>query len=296
MSYIDWSAAYIKRAVTYFPPGIGDRLEAYIAGMSGIVNEIRAKAESQITVRTNDRTVCTGIEFSGADMRLLLRALCGNSLYSHSESLKEGFITTSDGIRAGIAGRAVTENGRIVSVADITTVNIRIPSRYPGAAGELAELLEGFGFRDGVLIYSPPSGGKTTLLRELTDVLSNRPNPVKIAVVDSRCEICSGLGEGCYDALLGYPRAKGMEIALRTLSPQMIICDEINTEDDVCAITEACGAGVPIVASVHGSHSDVLKRPIVQKLVSAGAFRALYGIEKKGITMSGKVTWTRDIK
>ena len=181
------------------------------------------------------------------------------------------------------------------AVCDITTVNIRIPSRFPGAAKELHSFMEGYNFRAGVLVYSPPSGGKTTLLRELCDSLSNMKNPIKVAVIDTRCEITPGLGKGCYDALLGYPRAKGIEIAIRALSPQLVLCDEINTAEDALAVEEAVGAGVPIVASAHGCHEDIMSRPVIKKLIKTGAFKALYGIEKRGAAISGKVTFTRDI-
>lgn len=286
---------YIYHATAYFTPNIKDKLIGCISSTCGIINEIRAKAGDEITLRTDNRIIRTGIGFSSDDMRLLVRALCGNSPYSHSETLKEGYIATSSGIRAGVAGRAVTENGKITGICDVTTVNIRIPARYPGAAKELCSLLESLSFKESILIYSPPSGGKTTLLRELTDELTNRSSPIKVAVVDSRCEITSGLGTGCFDTLLGYPRSKGIEIAIRTLSPQIIICDEIGGEADVKAIIEAAGAGVPIIATSHGTHEDVLCRKAVKELLDLNIFKALYGIEKKGVSIHGKITWTRNI-
>ena len=208
-----------------------------------------------------------------------MRAVSGNSLYSHSESIKEGFIVTSDGIRVGICGRAVCEGDRILSVNSFSAVVIRIPSRRPGLADELFALLSKENFRKNVLIYSPPGGGKTTLLRELVFRLSS--SGVRTAAVDSRYEICEGI-EGCgVVALSGYPRAKGVEIAQRCLSPDCVVCDEISSENDLDAVSKAASGGSAVVATCHAPTFEVAER---KTALSDGRalFDIYYGVGKSG--------------
>ena len=95
MTGSEYSDLYYKTALRYFPPRIQSSLEGFAVGI-GIINEIRVKSDGEITLRNDSRIIPTGILFTREDMKLLIRSLCGNSLYSHSESLKEGFITTAE--------------------------------------------------------------------------------------------------------------------------------------------------------------------------------------------------------
>ncbi len=272
--------ALTRRALSFLPVSIAKALENYISLSHDAIDEIRLRTGSFVFLRCSDRNVNTGIFCRQSDVDSTVRNLCGNSVYSHSESMKEGFISAGCGIRAGIAGRAVYDGGRMMGIADITSVAIRIPKRYPKAADELKKLLKTFDWRCSVLIFSPPAGGKTTVLRELCAAIGQMPSPKKVAVVDSRSEICGGLEGLPIDILEGFSRSKGMEIALRTLSPELIVCDEISTEDDVRAAIECKGAGVPIVATVHADEKDLFSREAVVKLRDAGVFDIFYGIKK----------------
>lgn len=268
-----------KEALSYLPLRLSDAVKAVSESAPVAVCEIRLRIRAPLIVNIGGEDVhCTEI-VTDEEMRYTVRALCGHSLYSHSETIREGYICTSGGLRAGVCGKAVTENGKIVSVTDISTVAIRIPHRVPGAGDAAYSAIEKGGFLRGVLVFSPPGIGKTTVLRELISLLGE--GGIRTAVVDSRYELAAGAEGIAADVLSGYPRAKGMEIAMRLLSPRVIVCDEISTADDLSAVIDCIGGGAAVAASVHGgSFGEVMTKPIVKELCAAGAFGSVIEISR----------------
>ncbi len=289
---------YEENAISFLPQHLGEAVRRSGALYRGGISEIRLRQDASLTLTARDKCISTSVRCSMDDITYTLRSLCGNSLYSHSETIKEGYICTDGGIRAGVCGRAVTDGGRIISVTDISSISIRIPHRVPGASDELCKYILEDTFR-GMLIYSPPGVGKTTALRELVARLASKPYCLRVAVVDTRFEICGGLsGDMTIDALSGYPRDKGMETALRTLSPQLIICDEIGSYEDSEAVKNSFGSGVPTVVTTHGSTADeVRKKAYIKELCDMGAFSHIIGLDRKNndfllsvSRLDGKVT------
>ena len=282
-------------AVSYLPIHLAEAVRKCTSFENGI-NEIRMTAGSEILITSQTGAERLSAICSFEDMRYTVRSLSGNSVYSHTETVKEGYITTSEGIRAGVAGRAVFENGRVTAVTDITSVVIRIPRRFPHAADELFALVKSFDCKGSILVYSPPGGGKTTLLRELAVKLCRENDPKRIAVADTRCELSGALDGLNACTLLAYPRHKGIEIAVRTLGAEIVICDEISSDDDVSAALECLGSGVALIASAHGTANDVFRREAVRKLHEKNLFSAYYGITTLGERVRGRITSARDVK
>lgn len=216
-------------------------------------------------------------------MNRVIDSLCHHSLYSHMETMVEGYIAMKEGFRVGVVGKAVCEEGRIKNLASISGLNIRIPAFFPNVACELYTRLEMSGFTKSLLLFSPPNMGKTTILRDLILLLSSGTPSRRVAVVDTRCEIETEYLRSAshVDFLSGYPRGKGIEIATRTLSPQYIICDEIGGFEEAESLLSAQNCGVPVVASAHAATLyELLSRKNIRILHDFGLFSEYVGIRK----------------
>lgn len=211
-------------------------------------------------------------------------SICSYSVHSHQDEMRNGYISLRGGHRAGICGTAVLSDGRIQAIREVTSINLRIARDIRGAADEVMQHT----FRQemgGVLIGGPPSSGKTTILRDLARQLASGTTGryLKVAVVDERGELGAvyegvpqnDLGPGC-DILSGYPKGEGILTAIRTLSPQVIICDEIGGQEDVTGMLDGLRCGVRVVASAHAeSLAELLEKKQITRLLLEGAFSTI---------------------
>ena len=205
--------------------------------------------------------------------------MCGYSVHSHAEDIANGFVTLEGGHRAGICGTAVYLSGAIKTLRDINTINLRIARENSSAADRLFKTL----FQDklnSVIIAGPPSSGKTTVLRDLARRLSGQDRMYKVAVVDERCEIAAvrggipqtDTGLNC-DVLSSYAKGDGIMSAVRSLSPDMIVCDEVGGIEEISAIEAGLNSGVMFAVSVHAcSREELIRRPQLRRLLMTFAF------------------------
>ena len=261
------------------------------AGGDGTVEEIRLRAGRAASLTVDGRNVMTSVVLTGERLTSILVHMCGGSLYAFDQTIREGYITLPEGVRVGVAGRAVCEEGRIIGVCEITGLCIRLPHVHRDVGREVCSLLrhlnQGGRGPQGILIYAPPGEGKTTLLRGVAVGLSGGDGqpPLRTVVVDTRGELgFETEGRGlCLDILRGYPRARGVEIATRTLSAQVIICDEIGDTDEALSLISTHHGGVPLIATAHGgSVGELLRRTGIRLLHEARLFGAYVGIRRDG--------------
>jgi stage III sporulation protein AA len=210
-----------------------------------------------------------------------------SSIYALEEELRNGYVTLPGGHRVGLVGRTVLEGGRIRTQRDLSGMNFRIARQVIGAADPLMPYLVDRTTRRprSLLVVSSPALGKTTLLRDIARQLSSGVPAMggrgwKVGVVDERSEIaacCDGVPQNDVgprsDVLDACPKAEGMAIMVRSMSPEVIVTDEIGIADDARAIEEARRSGVAVIASAHARDlEDAAARPVLRDIMASGVF------------------------
>ncbi len=233
-------------------------------------------SQSSVKVTLNDIEDCFNL-------------ICGHSVYTHQSGICNGYVTVQGGHRAGIVGTAVIHNGNINAIRDVSSINIRIAKQYKGIADNLFEKISGLEQKS-VIVAGPPSSGKTSVLRELARLFSSEPGGfMKTVIVDERDEIAACLNSIpqndvgiSSDVLSGYSKEKAVTIALRSMSPQNIIIDEITTDEEVAKIESGLNSGVNFYLSAHAcNRNELLRRKPVRKLLETGEFGAVAFMESK---------------
>lgn len=248
-----------------------------------IVEEIRLHSDRQTTLTCFGENLFTGIVLSRDEMQEILKKMCGGSLYAHVHTIAQGYLCLEDGIRVGVCGSAAIEDGRIIGVNAISGLTVRLPHRIEVNVDPIVPYLQGKSGK-GILIYAPPGVGKTTLLRELARRAASPLCGLRTVVVDTREELFYSLDEEelTLDVLRGYPREVGIEIAVRSMGAQLILCDEIGGREDAQAILSAVGRGVSLVASAHAaSVEDLPANAALGALCRTGVFSVLIGLSRR---------------
>lgn len=63
--------------------------------------------------------------------------MCEYSVHAKSNEIREGYLTLPGGHRVGVCGTAVAENGRVLTLKYISSLNIRISREAAGCASKI---------------------------------------------------------------------------------------------------------------------------------------------------------------
>lgn len=264
-----------KELLALVPP----EWRAQLNGYQDSLQEIRLRTGRPMAL------VCTNGIYKGKiapnneDLLFVMNSASRFSPWTAS-SMKQGYIATAGGHRVGLCGQAIMREGEMTGISPLRSVNIRVARDFPGLSRNL-------GLRkESLLILGAPGCGKTTLLR---DLIRERSEASNVSVVDSRWELFppgASFDEGQNtDILTGCGKNEGIQMVLRTMTPECIAVDEITSEEDCRALLHAGWCGVHLLATAHAaSLQDFKARPIYAPLWRSGLFRHC-------VIMSRDKTW-----
>ena len=271
--------------IALMPRGVADEIfriaSSRRGGLAGI-SEIMLRREGRCSALIDGETVALSYRLSGDECEALMRRLVDGALYAHRDSIAAGYISLSGGVRMGVCGSARYESDRLVGISNMRSLLFRIPTGRCDFLEELYSVYSG-GIGQGMLIYSPPGVGKTTALRALCKRIGSGMGAIRVAVVDERSEFSESDYSGCeVDILRGYKRREGVEIATRTLSPGLIMIDEIGAEDAE-QLMWVVRCGIPLIATAHASSFDEIRaKPALRGLIGSSVFSVFVGLSRRG--------------
>lgn len=268
------------------PSVLAEQMEWLPASVTSAVEEIRLRCGQYICIQGGNSEKIIEYRLTQEDLQKTLNHLIHFSYYAYEEDMAKGFVTIEGGHRVGICGKAVIKGGHITLIKEISSLNIRFAKEVIGCGEKLAsQLKDKRGNPQHTLIVSPPGCGKTTLLRDLARIFSNEGR--KVAICDERSEL-AGMYRGIpsfylgsrTDVLDGCDKAEGIPILIRSMSPDVIVTDEIGKREDLQAIEMCLGTGVCLITSIHGSSREELMKSNLRNLIGENVFRHIIYLTK----------------
>ncbi len=277
----------MEKVLQYFNENIRHEIEKYIEQTNKEdknIEEIRLRAERKIAIKTSNNNIVLDYIVPMEELLEIFQKVCEHSIYSYQRQICEGFITIKGGHRVGITGNCVIEDGKIVNINYISSLNFRIAREKKESSNQILNFIIGNGQVANTLIVSKPGCGKTTLLRDIIRKISSGISEYNLiakncGIVDERGEIASmfkGVPQNdigiLSDVIANTSKAQGMRMLIRSMAPEIIACDEIGNKDDVEAISYAICSGVKGIFTAHGDSIEELNlnsqiREILEKYI-----------------------------
>lgn len=283
----------MKHILNLFPEQMKRSITETIMQRQHELEEIRIRIGQPIELVFNHHYSLMDDEIiSASQLHTILMNMTGHSLYRYDEEIKQGYMTLEGGHRVGFAGHIIKENNEIHHMTHISYMNIRIAKDVHYYDPYLFTYLYEKGQWKNCCIIGAPQSGKTTFLRQLAFVISNGMDDItasKLFIVDERSEIVSLTDNGPLfnigkrtDVLDNCPKHIGMQMGIRSMSPQVIMVDEIGSKADVLAIKEAIYAGVHVICTIHAFHvNDLMAKNDVKALVEENTFDRYVVLERQ---------------
>lgn len=209
-----------------------------------------------------------------------------NSLYAYEEQIKNGFIVTENGIRIGLCGTAVMRNGEITFMKNVSSVNLRFAHRVSGCSKQIINYIISNSIINNTLIISEPGAGKTTLIRDVVEQMSKQFNIPNILVIDEKYELAGenkkfNLGDNV-DLMQGSNKKFGFYEAIKVMNPNVIVTDELISNEDIEGVKFAVNSGVKIIATAHAKTIEQIKeKEFIKDLIKENCFDRFIVLSKR---------------
>ena len=287
------------------------------------IEEIRLRSQKPLILNANSKDYFYNLNSNKLDAKMdnpyivskedveqTFQIICKYSIHSFMDDIKKGFITLRGGHRVGLVGKVIIEDGQVKNIKHISSLNIRVFREIIGCSNKiLPHIIKGDNQVNNTLIISPPQCGKTTLIRDIVRNLSNGNKEyefkgIKVALIDERNEISgSYLGSPQMDVgirtdiIETCPKNLGIMMLLRSMSPNLIVTDEIGSIDEIKALYTALNGGVSLITTVHGDSiedirnwkelSQLIEKDLFKKVIilsakkGPGTIEKIYDLEEK---------------
>ncbi|AYD40601.1 stage III sporulation protein AA [Clostridium fermenticellae] len=273
-----------KEIINILPQGINNVLKSVLDNDK--LQEIRMRMDKPLIIEIGNDEFIYDYVVKKEDMKIVIQRISNYSIYAFEEEIKKGYITIRGGHRIGICGRCIIEKNEVKTIKNIGSINIRICHEVSGCSNKIMKFIVSKGEILNSIIISPPKCGKTTLIRDITKNVSNGFNNLslsgkKVCVIDERSEIA-----GCYngvpqldvgvrtDILDSCPKSDGIIMAIRSMSPDLVVCDEIGTYKEMDSIVTALNSGISLIVTIHGyGVEDLYKRPVFKEIIDNNVFK-----------------------
>ncbi|MBN8190909.1 stage III sporulation protein AA [Bacillus sp. NTK074B] len=269
----------MQEVLALLPSTISEKVLTLPQDLIDRIEEIRIRTNRVLEVTARGKPYFLSYIVTEDDSEQLINKLSHHSFYTLEEELKRGYITIEGGHRVGLAGKVILEGGLVKGIRCLSSFNIRIAREKIGISQSVFPYVYDEGWKHTMLIGSPQTG-KTTLLRDLARMISTgipekKIPPYKVGIVDERSEIAgcvNGIPQLLFgprvDVLDACPKAEGMMMLIRSMSPDVLIVDEIGRKEDGQSIQEAVNAGITLIMTTHGATlQEVRKRPVIKDIV-----------------------------
>ena len=286
----------MDKILRYFPIEIYKVLKNAIiqnpyAKIEENLQEIRIRINRPILLKLKNIDILIEYIVTEKEIMQIVERICENSIYAYKNQISEGFITVNGGHRIGITGTAVIEQGKIINIKYISSLNFRIAREIKGASNKLLKEIINQEENNiyNTLIVSPPGKGKTTILRDAIRQISNGIKEINFkgktcGVVDERGELAAcfrGIPQNDIgirtDVIENVSKSQGIRMLIRSMSPQVIACDEIGSKEDVQAIKYAFTSGVKGIFTMHGGNlQDIKRNPDIDDLIKLGIIEKIF--------------------